>query len=77
MRSHSRCPASSRRTSRTVGALSAIFVYGLPLNYYSTLPRQISAVTAKDIQSVAAKYLVPEKMVVVAVGDNAQDPPAA
>jgi zinc protease len=51
-------------------ALAALFVYGLPLNYYATLPDQINAVTVKDIQAVSAKYLVPEQMVVVAVGDG-------
>ena len=65
-------PGQFETNEFTAGALSAIFVYGLPLNYYATLPSQINAVTAKDIQSVAAKYLVPEKMVVVAVGDSAR-----
>ena len=65
-------PGQFETNEFTVGALSAIFVYGLPLDYYSTLPGQINAVTAKDVQTVAAKYLVPEKMVVVAVGDSAK-----
>ena len=65
-------PGQFETNEFTVGALSAIFVYSLPLDYYSTLPGQINAVTAKDVQTVAAKYLVPEKMVVVAVGDSAR-----
>ena len=65
-------PGQFETNEFTVGALSAIFVYGLPLDYYATLPSQINAVTAKDIQSVAARYLVPEKMIVVAVGDSAK-----
>jgi zinc protease len=65
-------PGQFETNEFTAGALSAIFVYGLPLNYYATLPGQINAVTAKDIQTVAAKYLVPDKMVVVAVGDSAR-----
>ena len=65
-------PGQFETNEFTAGALSAIFVYGLPLNYYATLPSQINAVTAKDIQSVAAKYLVADKMVVVAVGDGAR-----
>ena len=35
-------------------------------------PSQISVVDAKAIQEVAKKYLVPDKMVVVAVGDRAK-----
>ena len=65
-------PGQFETNEFTVGALSAIFVYGLPLDYYATLPGQISAVTPKDVQTVATKYLVPEKMVVVAVGDSAK-----
>ena len=65
-------PGQFETNEFTVGALSAIFVYGLPLSYYATLPGQISAVTPKDVQTVATKYLVPEKMVVVAVGDSAK-----
>jgi zinc protease len=65
-------PGQFETNEFTAGALSAIFVYGLPLTYYATLPDQISAVTVRDIQAVAAKYLVPERMVVVAVGDSAK-----
>jgi len=65
-------PGQFETNESMVAALSSIFVYDLPLTYYSTLPGQISAVTANDVQSVAAKYLVPEKMVVVAVGDAAK-----
>jgi zinc protease len=65
-------PGQFETNEFTAGALSAIFVYGLPLDYYSTLPGQVNAVTVKDVQAVAAKYLVPEKMVVVAVGDSSR-----
>jgi zinc protease len=65
-------PGQFETNEFTAGAISAIFVYGLPMDYYATLPDQIRAVTVKDIQAVAAKYLVPEKMVVVAVGDAAK-----
>ncbi|MEY2852932.1 MAG: hypothetical protein RL030_64 [Pseudomonadota bacterium] len=48
---------------------SAIFAYGLPLDYFSRLPAQIDAVTIAEVQRVAKQYLQPEKMVTVAVGD--------
>ena len=56
-------------------SFSTIFTYGLPLDYFATLPDRIRAVTAQDVQAVAKKYLVPEKMVVVAVGDRAKIAP--
>ena len=52
------------------GSLASIFAYDLPLDYYSTLAEQYRSVTAEQVQAMAVKYLVPEKMVVVAVGDR-------
>ena len=58
-------------TNEGVGAsLAGLFVYDLPLDYYSTLAAQFAKVTAAQVQAVARHYLVPEKLVVVAVGDR-------
>lgn len=58
-------------TIEGIGAsLAGLFAYDLPLDYYNTLATQFAAVTAEQVQAVARKYLVPEKMVVVAVGDR-------
>ena len=43
-------------------------VYGFPIDW-DTYPAKIMAVTAADVQRVARKYLNPENMQVVAVGD--------
>ena len=51
-------------------SLAGLFAYDLPLDYYSTLAQQFAAVTAEQVQAVARKYLVPEKLVVIAVGDR-------
>ncbi|MDK6078369.1 M16 family metallopeptidase [Massilia varians] len=58
-------------TNADIGASMAdIFIYGLPLDYYARLPGQLSAVTAAQVQAAARKYLGPDKMKVVAVGDR-------
>ncbi|MCC7462521.1 MAG: insulinase family protein [Gammaproteobacteria bacterium] len=57
-------------TSQSVGSIGEIYVYGLPLDYYGTLPASIEAVSAADVQRVARQYLTPEKMAVVAAGDR-------
>jgi len=62
-------PAQFETNDRTVSALSSLFTFGLPLTYYSNLAEQISVVDALAVQEAAKKYLVPEKMVVIAVGD--------
>lgn len=44
-------------------------IYGFPVDYWDTYPAKISAVSAEDIQRVAQKYINPQTMQVVAVGD--------
>jgi zinc protease len=59
-------------TNRAIGSsLSNIFVYDLGLDYYSGLAKRFAAVKAKDAQAVVRKYLKPENMIVIAVGDKA------
>jgi zinc protease len=65
-------PGLFETTAQTVGSLSQLFVYNLPLDYYRRLPAQINAVTAADIRRAAEKYLSPNNMVIVAVGDRSK-----
>ena len=44
-------------------------IYGFPPDYWDTYPAKIMAVTADDIQRVARKYVNPENLQIVAVGD--------
>jgi zinc protease len=44
-------------------------IYGFPNDYWETYPAKIMAVTAADVQRVARKYLNPDNLQVVAVGD--------
>lgn len=44
-------------------------LYGLPADYWDKYPAQISAVSADDVQGVARKYVDPDDMQIVAVGD--------
>lgn len=43
--------------------------YHFPADYWDTYPAKVMAVTAADVQRIARKYLDPETMQVVAVGD--------
>jgi zinc protease len=58
---------SSEQTANTVGDL---FTYDLPLDYYQQLPARIDAVTAEDVNRMAAKYLHPDTSVVIGAGDR-------
>jgi len=50
--------------------LGDLWLFGLPLDYYATLPAQIEAVTSADAQRVADKYVRPENVLLIAVGDK-------
>ena len=43
--------------------------YKFPADYWDTYPAKISAVTAADVARVAKKYVNPDNMQVVAVGE--------
>ncbi|MDT5060635.1 MAG: zinc protease [Acidobacteriota bacterium] len=62
-------------TGQTVATTNEFFIYDLPLDFYNTLPARIDAVTAADVQRVAEKYLKPDSMIVVAVGDRSKIEP--
>jgi zinc protease len=47
----------------------AVKVYGLPGDYWDTYPAKIMGVTAEQVQRVAKKYIVPDDLQIVAVGD--------
>jgi zinc protease len=62
-------PAEFETTSQTVSMFVDPFVYDLGLDFYSRWPAMVEAVTESDVQTVAKKYLIPENMLVVVVGD--------
>ena len=63
-------------TNKAIGAsLSNIFIYDLGLEYYNGLAKRFAAVSAKDTQTMVKKYLKPENMIVVGVGDKARIAP--
>ena len=68
-------PGSFETSDRTVTNLATLFTYGLPLTYYANLTEQISVVDAQAVQEMAKKYLVVDRMVIIAVGDRARIAP--
>jgi zinc protease len=52
------------------------YIYKLPADYWDTYPSRIEAITAADVQRVAKKYWSPERLQIVAVGDQAKVEPA-
>ena len=52
-------------------------LYGLPDDYLQTYRNKISAVTIEDVQRVANKYILPDKLALVIVGDAEEILPQA
>jgi zinc protease len=64
-------PGAFESSAGAVGNFSNVFTYDLGLDYYTRYAAQVNAVTAAQALDVAKRYLVPEQMVVIAVGDRA------
>jgi zinc protease len=45
------------------------WLYHLPADYWDTYPARVMAVTPAQAQAAARKYLAPERLQIVAVGD--------
>jgi zinc protease len=63
-------PGDFETSLDAVSNFSTLFVYDLGLDYYTRFAQQVNAVTADQALDVARRYLVPGRMVVVAVGDR-------
>jgi predicted Zn-dependent peptidase len=61
---------SLEQPARLLGFAVTRKIYDLPDDYWDNYPAKVAAVTVDDIQRVARKYLNPEAMQIVAVGDG-------
>jgi len=68
-------PGGFETAEETTGKVSDLFTYQLPLDYYRAYPEKIDAVTSEQAASVALKYIHPENMILIAVGDKAKIQP--
>ncbi len=62
-------PAGFETTGDLSRRLEDLVVYRLPDDYYSTYVSRVRAVTPADLQKAAARYVAPDKLVIVIVGD--------
>lgn len=64
-----RLPASFETVSDVAGSIAYLAIYGLPLDEYHGRAAAYRAVTRADVQRVARRYLSPDKLRLVIVGD--------
>ncbi len=65
-------PAQFETTNATAAAMSSIFIYNRPLDYYATLPESFRAVTPEAVEKVAKSNVHPDQLVIVEVGDKSK-----
>ena len=63
-------PGSFETSVNTVNSFSNIFIYDLGLDYYTRYAQEVTAVTAEQALAVARRYLMPDRLIVIAVGDR-------
>lgn len=69
-------PESFETPGSIARELLAIALYDLPLDYFDSYTRRIEAVTQADVQRVANRYVRPEALITVVVGDRESIEPA-
>jgi zinc protease len=65
-------PASFESVAGVNGAIASIYTQGLPEDYYQEFARAVNAVTRDDVVRVAQKYIDPDHLAIVIVGDRAR-----
>lgn len=65
-----RFPGGFETTGDISRRLEEVLVYHLPADYFSRYVQNIEAVTAADVQRVARRYILPDRVAVVVVGDR-------
>ncbi len=60
------------RPGDLLGHLMDVYEYGLPPDYWQTYPARVQAVSARDVQRVARKYLAAERVQIIALGPAAK-----
>jgi len=65
-----RYPAGFETVDQIASQLVNSVIYNLPENYFSDYAARVNAVTLADVNRVANKYLTPDKLAIVIVGDR-------
>ena len=72
-------PAMFASVSSVNNSIATIYMQDLPEDYYQQFAKAVNAVTRDDVVRVAQKYIDPDRLAIVIVGDRAsiEDPLAA
>jgi zinc protease len=65
-------PGDFETTTGTVAQMATLWTYNLPADYFRSYPAQVESVTSEQAQATSLKYIHPENMLLVAVGDSSK-----
>lgn len=65
-------PSNFQSVADIAGQLEEMEEYNLPENYFNEYVNKMLNVSGNEVNAAAKKYIVPEKMIVVVVGDKAK-----
>ncbi|HKF68765.1 MAG TPA: pitrilysin family protein [Vicinamibacterales bacterium] len=65
-------PSDFQTSDEVTATTAAIYVYDLGLDYFSKYRTRLTSITTDQAKAAAEKYIVPDKLVVVAVGDRSK-----
>jgi zinc protease len=65
-------PALFATSGSIAETIADLWVYHLPLDYYKSLPEKLTSVSSKQAEEAAEKYVDPEHMFLILVGDKAK-----
>ncbi|MDQ2747532.1 MAG: insulinase family protein, partial [Acidobacteriota bacterium] len=65
-----RYPQGFETVGQISGQLSQLVIYNLPDSYFNDFISKVNAVTVADVNRVANKYLTPDKLAILVVGDR-------
>ena len=65
-------PRAFETTDQIANQLELIVTYDLPDTYFNSYIERVQAVTLEDVNRVANRYLQPDRMAVVIVGDRSK-----
>ena len=66
-----RYPQGFETVGQISGQLANLVVYGLPDSYFNEYIGKVQSVTVEDVNRVSNKYLTPDQMAILIVGDKA------
>jgi predicted Zn-dependent peptidase len=65
-------PAAFESVNGVNGSIASIYTQGLPADYYQQFARDVNAVTKEDVVRVAQKYIDPDHLAILIVGDRSK-----